>query len=151
MCSRKLLEEYTMLENPRFAKTVLQAAEECSHPLEEEGGVILSRDDEYCFVKITNIHQGTDTAVALYEAERNELGRCVFDKYRDGWQLFASFHTHPQFAPYPSYIDLDTLFQGFAHNVIFAPLHKTFSYSTWENGASKVKKLVTEKELNECK
>ena len=138
-----------MLEDKNFARVVLQASDECPHPFEEEGGVIFSRDNEYCFAKINNIHQGTDTAIALYEAEKNELGKCVFDKYKDGWVMFASFHTHPQFAPYPSYIDLDTLFQGFKHNVIYAPLHEKFSYSTWENGASKLKKLVAKSQLNE--
>jgi proteasome lid subunit RPN8/RPN11 len=138
-----------MLDDAKFARAVAQAAEECTHPLEEEGGVILHKESDYCFVKINNIHQGTDTAIALYEAEKNELGRCVFDKYKDGWLLFASFHTHPQFAPYPSSIDLGTLFQGFEHNVIYAPLHNTFSYSTWENGTSKIKKLVTKSQLNE--
>lgn len=138
-----------MLEDKNFARAVLRASDECPHPFEEEGGVIFSRGNEYCFKKISNIHQGTDTAVALYEAEKNELGKCVFDKYKDGWTMFASFHTHPQFAPYPSYIDLDTLFQGFEHNVIYAPLYEKFSYSTWENGESKLKKLVSKSQLNE--
>jgi proteasome lid subunit RPN8/RPN11 len=138
-----------MLDNKEFTKVMVQASLECSHPLEEEGGVILSRGDEYRFVKITNTHKNTPTAVALYEADKQELGKCMFDLYKEGWLLFSSFHTHPQFAPFPSNLDLNTLFQGFQHNVIYAPLYQeAFSYSTWENGSSVVKKIINRQKIN---
>ena len=138
-----------MLTNKAFAKTIIEASFECSHPSEEEGGVILSKGDVYKFVKIPNTHRNTDTAISLYEADRVALGKMMFEMYKDGWVSFASFHTHPQFPPYPSGIDLNILFQGFEHNVIYAPLHQeAFSYSTWENEKSVVKKIISRKNLN---
>jgi proteasome lid subunit RPN8/RPN11 len=138
-----------MLDKPAFAKAVLDAADQCDHPLEEEGGVLLARKDDYRFVKIKNKHKGSHTAISLYEADKLELGKLLFDRYKEGWEICASFHTHPSFSPYPSNLDLDTLFQGFKHNVIYAARnHGVFSYSTWENDQSVLKEIVTREELS---
>jgi proteasome lid subunit RPN8/RPN11 len=138
-----------MLDNKEFVKAIVQASVECSHPSEEEGGVILAKAGEYRFIKIKNTHRNTATAISLYEADRVELGKCMFDMLKNGWEIFSSFHTHPQFPPYPSGVDLNVLFQGFKHNVIYAPLYQeAFSYSTWEDERLVVKNIVSRKKLN---
>lgn len=82
-----------MLEDKNFARVVLQASDECPHPFEEEGGVIFSRDNEYCFAKINNIHQGTDTAIALYEAEKTSwVNVCLTNTRTAGLCSPASTH-----------------------------------------------------------
>ena len=117
--------------NARLAKTILVAAENCTHTVEEEGGIILEKDGEYCFVKVKNIHEGTDIAAGLYETDQIELKENVFSKVADGWKFYASFHTHPRYTPTPSSLDLQKLFQGFKYNVIFSPVREIFSYSQW--------------------
>jgi len=117
--------------NARLAKTLLQAVENCPHPVEEEGGIILAKDDEYCFVKVKNIHKGTDTAAGLYETDQTELKENVLTKVADGWKFYASFHTHPKYTPTPSSLDLEKLFQGFKYNAIYSPVREIFSYSQW--------------------
>lgn len=139
-----------MFEDKKFIVVVLQAADECSHLSEEEGGIILERAGDYTFIKIENVHKGTQTAISLYEAYKPEMGRILFEKMKDGWRLFGSFHTHPLFEPYPSSLDRNTLFQGFAHNVIYAPRHGgRFSYTCWENDEIKLKTIISRTQLNE--
>jgi proteasome lid subunit RPN8/RPN11 len=116
--------------NPLF-REMLEAAKACDNRREEEGGIILTKDGEYHFVKVKNIHNGTETAAALYETDQTELKDKVLNKVGEGWRLFASFHTHPSFSPTPSSLDLSKLFNGFKYNIIFAPDMNTFSYSQW--------------------
>ena len=117
--------------NARLAKTILQAAESCPDAVEEQGGIILAKDGEYCFVKVKNIHEGTSTAAGLYETDQTELKDNVLTKVGDGWKFYASFHTHPKWSAVPSNLDLEKLFQGFKYNVIFSPVKEIFSYSQW--------------------
>jgi hypothetical protein len=117
--------------NSRLARAILKAAESCPHKIEEEGGIILEKDGEYCFVKVKNIYEGTDIAAGLYETDQTELKEKVLNKVGDGWKFYASFHTHPRYTSTPSRLDLEKLFQGFKYNVIFSPVKEIFSYSQW--------------------
>lgn len=110
---------------------MLAAAKSCRHPVEEQGGIILNKDEEFLFVKVKNIYEGMDTAAGLYETDQNELSGLVLSKVSEGWKFYASFHTHPQFSPAPSSLDLGKLFQGFKQNIIFSPIMEMFSYSEW--------------------
>jgi len=117
--------------NAYLMETMLEAADSCTDPVEEQGGIILSKNNEYCFVKVKNIHAGTSVAAGLYETDQQELREHVFSKMGEGWKFHASFHTHPQWSPVPSSLDLEKLFQGFKYNVIFAPKPATFCYAEW--------------------
>jgi proteasome lid subunit RPN8/RPN11 len=117
--------------NAKLFKIMLQAAESCTDPIEEQGGIILSKNNEYCFVKVKNIHEGTATAAGLYETDQTELRENVLTRVGDGWKFYASFHTHPQWSSCPSSLDLEKLFQGFRYNIIFAPTTNMFSHSEW--------------------
>ena len=125
------MELFNNKKHKLFAKTVLDAAEQCSKSSEEEGGIILSRDDEYKFVKVKNIHTGTEKAYGLYETDKKDLLQQVFSQFDSGWFMCASFHTHPTFGPTPSTIDVKNLFEGFRYNVIYSTISDMFSYSEW--------------------
>lgn len=114
---------------------MLSAVEQCIHPLEEEGGVVLFKDGTYLFVRVKNIYEGTPTAKGLYETDQEELIANVLSKVGEGWKLFASFHTHPTFSATPSQLDVSALFRGFKYNIIYSPVRGEFSYSIWENDA----------------
>jgi proteasome lid subunit RPN8/RPN11 len=122
--------------NKPLIHSMLAAAKACDHRVEEEGGIILSKEGEYVFVKVKNIHEGTSTASGLYETDQQELKDNVFSKVSAGWKLHASFHTHPAFSPNPSSLDINKLFLGFKYNIIFAPISNMFSYSQWEGNRS---------------
>lgn len=114
-------------------EALLQATKDCSHDIEEEGGIILSKDNEFVFHKLRNQNTGTPIAPVLWTADRNEYATIVLPKFKDGWRHYASFHTHPQFQPFPSQIDLTQLFPGFPINFIFS---KTFDVVTeWATDA----------------
>jgi hypothetical protein len=125
-----------MMSSINFSRVILEAAEICGGSDEEKGGVILEKDDSFLFVPLRNDHAGTHTAIGLYVANRAELGEKIIERIREGWRLFASFHTHPSFSATPSQLDLTVLFRGFKHNVIYSAATKTFSYSTWRNEQS---------------
>lgn len=112
---------------------MLDAKDQCTHPDEEEGGVILDKDGEYLFVKLANEYKGTSRAGGLYKASDSELNDLVFSRVKDGWRLHSSFHTHPRFAAMPSSLDRDKLFEGFKYNVIYSIETNSFSYSEWVN------------------
>ena len=114
-----------------FVKAILKASEDCTSTQEEEGGLILEKEGVYEFVRVKNLYEGTDRASGLYETDQEELSQLVFSKICKGWKMHASFHTHPSFSPTPSSLDLDKLFQGFRYNIIWSPVHRTFSYSQW--------------------
>jgi len=121
------------IENKALISAVLEAASQCTHHVEEEGGVILERGDEYTFGRVKNIHAGTETAIGLYETDLGELKSNVFNKLKEGWKMYASFHTHPSFGPTPSNLDLTKLFTGFKNNVIFSPRLNVFSFNEWDD------------------
>lgn len=105
-------------------QTVLTAVMACNNPdLEEEGGIILRNTEtgEYQFIKLTNINTGQPLAAVLWTANREEYAKQVIPLFKDGWQHAASFHTHPNFPPFPSGIDLFNLFPGFPLNFIYSP------------------------------
>jgi len=119
------------IKNKALLKEVLKAGGECTHSVEEEGGIILHKDGEYYFTKVKNIHTGTEHAFGLYETDQDELRDKVLSKVAEGWKMYASFHTHPSFSPAPSSLDLAKLFQGFKYNIIFSPKTYMFSFNEW--------------------
>ena len=110
---------------------MLQAAEECFNPIEEEGGIIIEKEKVYEFVKIKNVYEGTSSAPSLYETDREKLSELIFSKICKGWKMYASFHTHPSFSATPSDLDLTKLFQSFKYNIIYSVKNDMFSYSEW--------------------
>ncbi len=110
-------------------ETLSDAATECSHPIEEEGGIILynKEQDEYQFIKLTNQNKGTQMANVLWTADRYEYADLVMPMFAHGWRHYASFHTHPRFPALPSGIDLNVLFPGFPVNFIFGKLNDEIS------------------------
>lgn len=131
---------------------MIAASERCSHPVDEEGGLILNRDNDYCYIHINNIHAATPRAVGLYEADTGMFATSVLPKLQDGWKMFSSFHTHPRFSADPSSLDFAKLFQGFKHNIIYAPLYdsepQTFSITEWIDDIPHTTK-ITKRELLE--
>jgi proteasome lid subunit RPN8/RPN11 len=117
--------------NNSFAQEMIRAASICGRSIEEEGGIIMTHGTEAEFVKIRSIHVGTTTAHGLYEADKSDFGQIITPMVRDGWKITASFHTHPAFSATPSNLDLNVLFRGFKHNVIYATERNVFSYSVW--------------------
>ena len=132
-------------------QSMLIASESCTNKIDEEGGLILKREEDYRFVRVENRYAGTDTACGLYETEMRSLSSGVFSRLSEGWQMFASFHTHPMYSAHPSSIDMSKLFLGFKYNIIYAPLHdvhpKMFSITIWENDNTKTYKITKHKIL----
>ena len=123
--------------DPGLAGEMMRAATLCGKSSEEEGGIIIARENECEFVKVKNVHTGTMTAGGLYEASRDELSLKVISRVKDGWKFFASFHTHPTFSPSPSQLDFNKLFQSFKHNIIYSPYQGMFSWLSWIDGGPK--------------
>lgn len=120
--------------NINLGRVLVTAAMECPDRLEEEGGVILKnvRDHSaFTFVKVKNVHRRTSTAHGLYVAEPEDFGSKVIPMLSKKWELYASFHTHPQFSSTPSMLDYDKLFQGFRYNYIYSTRDREFSCSDW--------------------
>jgi hypothetical protein len=119
--------------NIGLGRVLTGAAIDCPNRNEEEGGVILinHKKKEYCFVKVRNLHEGTPTAYGLYVADPEEFGGRVIPMLSKGWELYASFHTHPQFPCTPSQLDYNKLFQGFKYNYIYSSRDLEFSCSDW--------------------
>ncbi len=100
---------------------------------EERGGVILrnSKSDTYLFVFLRNANTGTDIAPVLFTADRDEYAELIIPLLRNGYQHYASFHTHPKFQPWPSMIDLNELFPGFPINYIYSGLTERLFKYVW--------------------
>lgn len=116
-----------------LVREVLNAVALCADKVEEQGGIVLYKDNDFVFVKVKNIYENTPTAAGLYETDQDDLRDLVFSKVKDGWKFYSSFHTHPMFQATPSGLDLAKLFQGFKYNIIYSHLTSTFSFSSWEN------------------
>jgi len=115
-----------------FYKVILAAQQECTHPSEEEGGIILEKNNEFKFIKVINEHKGTPTAIGLYAANQKEIAALVLPNViKDQWKFYASFHTHPRFSATPSMIDHKYLFEGFRYNIIYSIVDQTFSFNSW--------------------
>jgi hypothetical protein len=101
--------------------------------LDEHGGVILHHTDSdaYKFVLLTNDNAGTELGPVLFTANRDEHMQSVIATFSKGWLPYASFHTHPQFPPWPSFIDMNELFPGFQTNYIFSGLTNEIMKYTW--------------------
>lgn len=125
-------EDKGLTENKLLLKELIKARNTCANPLEEEGGIVMHlKYNEYEFIKIKNVYAGTATAIGLYEADAEEFSSKAISKMKDGWQLYASFHTHPTFEARPSSLDVSTLFQGFKYNFIYSPLKKEYGCCMW--------------------
>lgn len=108
--------------NESLKKALQKASSECSWPGEEEGGIIVQKDDDFLFIKLTNANTGTEVAAALYTVNKTEYGEKIISLFDKGWKSYASFHTHPDGClPNPSRIDLNQLFKGFPINYIYSP------------------------------
>jgi proteasome lid subunit RPN8/RPN11 len=134
--------------NKQLWTQLLEAAEVCNHTTEEQGGLILRKDEDYLFVPIKNIYAGTYTSIGLYETDKIELKMKVFTRMSEGWRMFASFHTHPMFSATPSVTDMSYLFQGFESNYIYAPKPRVFSATIWEGDTSKTT-FIPKEEIKE--
>jgi len=101
--------------------------------LEERGGVILHHPDrdEYVFIALRNSNTGTAIAPVLFTADRDEYAEIIIPLFKLGWKSYASFHTHPQFSPYPSSIDMNDLFPGFYINYIYSGTQDKLIKYTW--------------------
>lgn len=118
--------------NVSLARAVAAAVESCTDPVEEEGGCILASGlGEFKFMKVLNYKTGTPVARGLYVADPDAFGGEVFPELSRGWNLYASFHTHPTFTATPSTLDRKELFRGFKYNYIYSIQEKTLSYSEW--------------------
>lgn len=117
-------------------RTILEAKNLCDHPKEEEGGVIMEKDGDYQFVKITNKNKGTTLAYGLYEADEQEVASIIFPLVKQGWKMYSSYHTHPSFSAEPSNLDMEKLFKGFKYNVIYARPEEMFSLFEWLDDSS---------------
>jgi len=120
------------MDKSTIESSLISAIAQCdSAILEEEGGVIVVKDDSFKFIKLTNDNAGKPIARGLWTANPKEYGQKVITTFRDGWKQHASFHTHPQFAPYPSDIDLTKLFQSFKTNYIYSNKYNRLVRYTW--------------------
>ena len=104
---------------------------------EEQGGFILKKDNQFAFHLVRNSNTGTPRAVGLYTADKNEMGKKVLTNVMAGWDVYASFHTHPKgFPAMPSTVDIRELFTGHPTNFIYAPQEKTLNRFTLETDDS---------------
>lgn len=103
---------------------VIALRDELTSPIEEVGGVILSKGDEFKFILLSNKHTGDTIARVLYEVDPSEYGEKVMPALLDGWFNHSSVHTHPQFQAFPSDIDIKWLFPGFGMNFIYSQKYK---------------------------
>lgn len=110
---------------------------------EEEGGIIMVRDNDYKFVRLENNLKGTPIAKSLISFE-TEYGTKIIPMFKERWRCYASFHTHPRFPCYASSIDYDNLFNGFRHNYIYSRCNKNISH--YEK--KKMQNMVDLKEIN---
>jgi hypothetical protein len=122
--------------NKGLARAVATATVECGDSKEEEGGIILTNNQssgarDYKFIKVINDRRGTLSARGLYVANPEDFGKHVFPSISEGWNMYASFHTHPTFSATPSSLDEDKLFRGFKYNFIFSNSERTVSCSEW--------------------
>ena len=111
------------------------ASKQCNHGVEEEGGIILvnKEDNDYEFIKLRNVNEGTFSAPHLWTADQNEYAEKILPKVMSKtWKHFASFHTHPRFTALPSGIDLGILFPGFSKNYIYSPVHGEITEWTYD-------------------
>lgn len=103
---------------------VISLQEELTSPVEEAGGVILSKGDEFKFIRLANKNSGNCIARVLYEVNPYEYGEKVIPVLMEGWFNHSSIHTHPQFQAFPSNIDIAQLFPSFGMNFIYSQKYK---------------------------
>lgn len=110
---------------PSLIDCLNQAIASSTNQIEEEGGIILKKEDEYKYIKIRNNHTGTKIAWGLYEVDRQEYGNNIIPLFNGSWRNYATFHTHPNGCrPYPSLIDLTRLFKGARTNFIYSSSYR---------------------------
>jgi proteasome lid subunit RPN8/RPN11 len=105
-------------------EAVTQAIVQCKDTMEEAGGIIITKDGNFRFIKLSNRDTGTPKAGALYTVNRNEYAMIVLPWFKLGWKSYASFHTHPRWPAYPSITDYTYLFTGFPVNYIWSGVNK---------------------------
>lgn len=112
--------EQEILEKETLHDAIAEAISQCTHSMEEEGGIILTKDGNFQFIKLTNRDTGKPGAGSLYTVNRKEYGEIIIPLFADGWMNYASFHTHPRWPAYPSMTDYTYLFTGFPVNYIWS-------------------------------
>ena len=127
--------------NQKLKQTLLQAIHACYvdvpvlTQLEEHGGWILKKDDEYKFFFLRNSNTGTVRAQMLFSADSKDVANGPLKAMmREGWTNYGTFHTHPQFSITPSSIDWNLLFQNSKHNFIYSPATEQLGCSVRDGG-----------------
>ena len=110
--------------------------------LEEEGGVIFRKDNQFRFERLRNSLTGTPEAKVLWVADQTEFAKFV-PLFADNWEMI-SFHTHPAFPPFPSAKDRTVLFEGFQTNYIWSHATSQLTRTSWEKSLEGREKLVVE-------
>ncbi len=128
------------LDQP-IKNVILQAIRECHtdvpvlEQLEEHGGWILKKGNDYKFFFLKNDNTGTVRAQMLFSANKKSVGDGPLKAIvKEGWSNFATFHTHPQFSINPSSIDWNLLFQNSKYNFIYSPATDQLSCSARNGG-----------------
>jgi len=101
---------------------------------EEQGGFIIKDSHgKYSFVPVRNRNTGQPVAKSLYTADKAEFAKKVLTPCMlSGFELYASFHTHPKGYPAkPSRTDLTELFTGHTVNYIWAPQEDELNQFTY--------------------
>lgn len=118
---------------PSLNDALREASLQCPGVDEEEGGILLVKDDKYTFIKLRNRHTGEPVAVGFFEADPAEYGEKVIPLFNDGHKNFASYHTHPTGCrAMPSSVDLTRLFNGFPTNFISSPSRGELNRFTYD-------------------
>ena len=114
--------------NEKLKHVLLQAIHACyidvpvPTRIEEHGGWILQKGDDYQFFFLKNDNSGSVRGQMLFTANGQDVAKGpVKAMMKEGWSNYATFHTHPQFSITPSSIDWNLLFQNSKHNFIYSP------------------------------
>lgn len=122
------------------------------HPEKEVGGFILKKKntaDEYVFVPVENKYINKPEEVGLYSPNPKLYGSLVVSLLLDGFENFASFHSHPLgCSTRPSVTDLSKLFKGFPVNYIYSAEFKHLAQYTFTPGNT-IEELFDKGKLSE--
>ena len=117
-----------MLITKNLSDTLSEAIRLCHDSIdperrvEEHGGWIVQKDDEFKFFFLRNDNAGTPQANVLFLANQQDVGKGPLTAMaKEGWKNYATFHTHPQFSVTPSSLDWNQMFQCCPYNFIYSP------------------------------
>ncbi len=110
-----------------LACSLSEAIFNCGDGSEEQGGFLISKGNNFKFVKVENTNTGQPIAVVEYRPDLTVIGAQVFTQLDKGWGLEGSFHTHPGSCTSPSMKDLSNLFTSYPTNFIYSPQSEVLS------------------------